>query len=252
MNISRLYRVFRLDFLHCFRRPLFWFLVLIVLFTCWGLSFGFMQIQTGDSRVGGTKAWITSEFAVSQMLIVVVFLFYGFFIAVAAGMPVIRDDELKISELLRTSSLSVGEYVWGKFSAVILAFLAVLGLHLLAMMFFNHLVPNQQSLEIRGPFSLSNYVIPAVVLAVPTIVFLCGISFAIGAWTRRPILLFVLPVVELLVCGFFLWEWSPVWLDPAPQPLIDADRPVGIPLAERNLAQRRSRGSFLQRTFGAV
>ena len=214
MSTSRFYRVFRLDFLYSFRRPLFWFLILIILFTSWGLSFGFLQIQTGDSRVGGTKAWITSEFAVGQMLIIVVFLFYGFFMAVAAGMPIIRDEELKISELLRSSSLTVGEYVWGKFSAVLIAFFGVLALHLAAMMFFNHLVPNQQSLEIRGPFALSNYVIPALVFAVPTIVFLCGISFAVGEWTRRPILLFFLPVAELLLCGFFLWEWSPVWLDP--------------------------------------
>ena len=171
-----------------------------------------MQIETGDSRVGGTKAWITSEFAVSQTLALFVFLFYGFFIAVAAGMPIIRDDELKIGELLRSSSLTVGEYVWGKFSAVLLAFLVVLALHLAAMMFFNHLVPNQQSLEIRGPFVVSNYVIPAIVLAVPTIVFLCGISFAVGEWTRRPIFLFFLPVAELLPWSFFLWGWSPLWL----------------------------------------
>ena len=56
--------------------------------------------------------------------------------------------------------------------------------------------------------------IPAFVFAVPTIVFLAGVSFAVGEWTRRPILLFFLPVAELLICGFFLWDWSPAWLDP--------------------------------------
>src|SRR3984885_3632685 len=176
MSISRWYRVFRLEFLHCVRRPLIWLLVLIVVFTCWGLSFGFTRIQTGDSHVGGTKAWITSQFAVSQMLTIVVFLFYGFFIAVACGMPIIRDDELKIADLLRSSSLTVGEYIWGKFAAVLIAFLGVLGLHLLLMIFFNHNVPNDQSLEIRGPFALANYVIPALVFSVPTIIFLAGVS----------------------------------------------------------------------------
>jgi ABC-2 type transport system permease protein len=214
MSTSRWYRVFSLDFFECFRRPLFWILILVVAFTCWGLSTGSLQIATGDSRVGGTKAWITSQFAVSEMLVIVVFLFYGFFIAVGSGMPLIRDDELKIADLLRSSSLSVGEYVWGKFAAVLIAFLGVLGLHVLLMIFFNHFVPNAQSLEIRGPFALANYVIPALVFSVPTIVFLAGISFAVGEWTRRPILLFLLPVAELLACGFFLWEWSPNWLDP--------------------------------------
>jgi ABC-2 type transport system permease protein len=214
MSTSRFYRVFRLDFLDCFRRPLFWMLILMVALVCWGLSTGSLRISTGDSHVGGTKAWITSQFAVSQMLTIVVFLFYGFFIAVACGMPIIRDDELKIADLLRSSSLTVGEYIWGKFAAVLIAFLGVLGLHLLLMIFFNHYVPNDQSLEIRGPFELANYVIPALVFSVPTIIFLAGVSFAVGEWTRRPILLFLLPVAALLVCGFFLWEWSPAWLDP--------------------------------------
>src|SRR5580700_7187744 len=214
MSAFRWYRVFRLDFLYCCRRPLFWILILLIGFTCWGLSSGTMQIATGDSRVGGTKAYITSQFAVSQMLIIVVFLWYGFFIAVAAGMPIIRDDELKTADLLHSSSLRIGEYVWAKFGSVLGAFLAVLVLHLLLMMFCNHLLPNERSLEIRGPFVLSNYLIPALVFAVPTIVFAAGVSFAVGELTRRPILLFILPIVALLACGFFLWEWSPNWLDP--------------------------------------
>jgi hypothetical protein len=90
----------------------------------------------------------------------------------------------------------------------------VLVLHLLLMMFCNHLLPNERSIEIRGPFVLSNYLIPALVFAVPTIVFAAGVSFAVGELTRRPILLFILPIVALLVCGFFLWDWSPNWLDP--------------------------------------
>jgi len=149
MSAFRWYRVFRLDFLYCCRRPLFWILILLIGFTCWGLSSGSLQIATGDSHVGGMKAWITSEFAVSQMLIIVVFLWYGFFIAIAAGMPIIRDDELKMADLLHSSSLRVGEYVWAKFGSVLGAFLAVLVLHLLLMMFCNHLLPNERSLEIR-------------------------------------------------------------------------------------------------------
>ncbi len=213
MSASRLFRVFKLDFVHYCKRPLFWVLIVVVLLTSWGLSSGKMQISSGDSHVGGTKAWITSEFASTQMLAIVVFIFYGFFIAVAAGMPIIRDDETKMADLLHSSPLRVGEYVWGKFAAVLLAFLVVLGLHLALMMFFNHLVPNENSLEIRGPFALKNYLRPALIFAVPTIVFLCGTAFAVGEWTRRPILLFFLPIAWLLTCGFFLWNWSPTWLD---------------------------------------
>jgi ABC-2 type transport system permease protein len=214
MSVARLTQIFRLDFFTNLRRPLYWILILILGLTAWGLSTGTMQIASGDSRVGGTKAWITSEFAVAQMLTMIVFLGYTFFVAVGAGMPVIHDDELKVSELLHATPLRVGEYVWGKFAAVLACFLAVLGLHLLCMMFFNQVVPNERSLEIRGPFDPMHYLRPALFLAVPTLVFLTGTCFAIGTWTRRPILLYVLPVAALLLCGFFLWEWSPSWLDP--------------------------------------
>jgi ABC-2 type transport system permease protein len=228
MSVSRLLQIFRLDFFTNLRRPLFWILILILGLTAWGLSTGQLQIASGDSRVGGTKAFITSEFAVAQMLALVVFLGYIFFIAVAAGMPVISDDELKVSELLHATPLRVSEYIWGKFTAVLASFLAVLGVQLLCMMFFNQVVPNERSLEIRGPFDPSNYLRPALYFALPMIVFLTGISFAIGSWTRRPILLYVLPVATLLVCGFFLWEWSPGWLDPRINRLLMLIDPSGF------------------------
>ena len=40
-------------------------------------------------------------------------LIYVFFIAVAAGMLVIRDGELKVSELLESTPLRPGEYLLG-------------------------------------------------------------------------------------------------------------------------------------------
>jgi len=49
---------------------------------------------------------------------------------------------------------------------------------------------------------------------VPTVVFMAGVSFALGEWTRRPVLVFFLPLAVFLGCGFFLWEWAPSWLDP--------------------------------------
>src|SRR5262249_26986875 len=138
MSPSRLGLIFRLDVGHNLRRPLFWILLAILGLSAWGLSSGVMMIRSGDSSVGGTKAWITSEFAVAQLLCAFVFLFFSFFLAVAAGMAVIHDDELKVGELLHATPLRPGEYVWGKFLAVLVSFFAVLCLHLLFMMFFFH------------------------------------------------------------------------------------------------------------------
>ncbi len=214
MSLARLLRTFWLDFSYGLRRPLFWILVLLLFLTAWGLSTGTLRIASGDSRVGGTKAWVTSEFAVAQMMTLVFFTSYTFFVAVAAGLAVVRDEELRVGELLHSTPLRVGEYVWGKFLAVLATFLVVLAAHLGFMMFFNHLVPAERSLEVRGPFDPAHYLRPTLVLALPTLVFLTGASFAVGTWTRRPILVFVLPVALVLVCGFFLWDWSPGWLDP--------------------------------------
>ena len=37
-----------------------------------------------------------------------------------------------------------------------------------------------------------NYLRPALLFSMPTIVFLAGVSFSVGEWTRRPVLVFCL------------------------------------------------------------
>ncbi len=213
MNGARVRAVFAQDFRHAGRRPLIWVLVLVLVLLTWGLSTGSARIATGSSDVGGTKAFITSEFAIAQMLSVVIFIFYAFFVAVAAGMAVIQDDELKVGEVLHSTPLRPSEYIWGKFLAVLAAFVLVLGLHLLACMAFYHAPASASVAEFRGPFELMNYLRPALLLGLPGIVFLAGTAFWVGERSRRPILVFVLPVTLLLLCSFFLWFWNPSWLD---------------------------------------
>jgi ABC-type transport system involved in multi-copper enzyme maturation permease subunit len=214
MSLKRLALVFRTELGQNIRRPLFWVLLLIIVLITYGMAQGNVRVATGDSTVGGQKAWITSEFANAQLLCLIVFLLYTFFVAVACGMGVIHDDELKVGELLHVTSLRPGEYVWGKFLGVLFCFGVLLAFHLLSMMFFNQVYPNSKADEIRGPFALMNYLRPALYFSAPLVIFLAGISFAVGEWTRRPILVFVLPVVVFVACGFFLWEWQPTWLDP--------------------------------------
>src|SRR5581483_6075918 len=137
MNLKRLFGVWRLEVGQSARRPLFWILLLLNGFNAYALSTGKLQISSGDSSIGGTKVWITSEFATAQMLTVVVFLFYSFFVAVAAGMCVIHDDELKVGELLHATPLRPSEYVWGKFLGILSCFLVILLVQLLCMVFFN-------------------------------------------------------------------------------------------------------------------
>jgi ABC-type transport system involved in multi-copper enzyme maturation permease subunit len=214
MNLRRIWTIARADLAHNARRVLFWIWVAILFLFAWALSSGSARIQSGDSSVGGTKAHITSEFAVAQQMTVLAPLVYGFFVAVVAGMVVIQDDDCKIGELLHATPLRPGEYVWGKFLAALVSCLAVLLLHVGAMAFCNHVLPAGDAVEYRGAFHALNYLKPAAWFAVPTIVFMAGFAFMVGDRTRRPILVFFLPVAVLLTCIFFLWEWAPSWLDP--------------------------------------
>jgi len=200
---QRLLAVARLDLAQHLRRPMLWILVLVLVVMAWGMSSGDMRISSGDTSVGGQQAWITSQFANAYVLSISVFTFYTFFIAILAGMAVIRDDELKVGEVLHATPLTPGEYVWGKLLAVVVAFSGVLAVHLLAMVFFNHVVPNSEAAEIRGPFLLANYLVPALAFGAPTILFVAGACFAIGERSRRPLLVFVLPLAAVVFSLFF-------------------------------------------------
>lgn len=228
MKLARFLEVARAEFRFQTRRPLFWVLIVVLALVAWGLSTGDMRIAAGDSDVGGKRVFITSEFAVGFGMSVTVMLFYAFFVAVAAGMTVIRDDELKIGELLHSTPLTPGEYVWGKFAGVAAAFALALLVDLASRAFFNHVVTSPRSAEFVGPFALSNYLRPALLLAVPTLVFLCGASFLLGVWTRKPILVFALPTLLLLLCLFFLWGWEPAWLSNGLDELLMLIDPAGL------------------------
>lgn len=228
MSAARLLQVAGQDLKHTLQRPLFWILVLVVALTTWGLSTGDMTIQSGDSTVGGTKAWITSEFAVAKVMSFLVLLLYAFFVTVAAGMAVISDDDLQVGQLLHATRLSPAEYVYGKALAVLVSFTGVLAVHLVCMMIVNHLLPNPAASEVRGPFGLLNYVRPTALFGLPIIFFLAGTSLAAGVWTRRPILIFVLPVAILLISVTFLWDWSPSWLGPRANRLLMVLDPAGV------------------------
>ena len=215
MSFARLWATARLDLLHNLRRPLFWIWLLILVLMAQGFSGGQMRIASGDSSVGGVKSYITSEFAMAMILGVLVLLLHTFFVAVAAGMPVQRDDELQVGAVIHATPLRPAEYVWGKFLAGWLSFVLMLVLHTLLHALFNHATTGAEEAEFIGPFVLGNYLRPALILGLPTVTFLAGTSFWIGLRFRRPILVFFTPVAVLLACVFLVWNWSPNWLPPA-------------------------------------
>ncbi len=227
MSLGRLAATFGVEFRHSFRRPLFIFLAVILLLNAWGLSSGKMSISSGDSEVGGMKAWITSEFAQTQMMTFIILLYYGLFIAAAAGLTLLRDRETKVDVLLHSTPLTAGEYVWGRFLAVTGGFVVLMVFQMAANAFFNHIVPNASAQEIRGPFAPMNYLVPVLTMGLPFLVFFAGLSMFVGERTRNPVLVFLLPIAVLVGCGFFLWTWAPSWLDPRVNKLLQFLEPAG-------------------------
>lgn len=211
-SFARAFEVARLDLAFHLKRPLTWMLLLILALIAFGLSTGEMRIMSGDSEVGGKKAFITSMFAQAQLHSILALLVHGFFAAVAFGLAILRDDEQKVGEVLHATPLTVGEYVWGKFAALVALFGCALVFQAGASAFCNHALATAESSEFVGPFSLANYLVPAVVFALPALVFVAGTSMLVGTWTRKPVLVFLLPTGLLLVCVFFLWDFSPAWL----------------------------------------
>src|SRR4051794_37017839 len=128
---SRVRTIFGLELAHTLKRPLFWFLAVMLVLVTWMMSTGDLTISSGDASVGGTKAWITSEFNFAFLLSFLVAILYSFFGSIASGMAVIADDEARVGEVLHSTSLRPGEYVWGKFLAILGGFVAALGIHLL-------------------------------------------------------------------------------------------------------------------------
>ena len=68
MSPRRLGEVFRQEAAHVLRRPLLWVLFLILGLMAWTMSTGDASIDSGNTAVGGSRAWITSEFAIAQLL----------------------------------------------------------------------------------------------------------------------------------------------------------------------------------------
>jgi hypothetical protein len=149
-GFARGFEVFRQEFVHNLKRPLFWVMILLVSYFSFELSTGSASIGSGDARVGGTKAWITSEFALSQLMILMVSIIYLFFVSVGAGMSLIRDGDHKVGELLHSTRLTAGEYVWGKYLAILASFLWVLAVHLTLSVVFNHVMPHGENQESIG------------------------------------------------------------------------------------------------------
>jgi ABC-2 type transport system permease protein len=208
-SFRRLGLVAGLDLQESLRRPLFLIFAAVMALNGWWMSRGAWVFRSIDTSLGSPKAWVDSEFQTAYVYALISYFMVSFFVAVAAGMPLIRDAEQKVGELLHSTPLRPSEYVWGKFLAALTASLAGMLVLPLSTGLLGHLLPDPGSPDLYGPFRLMAYLRPTLVFLVPAVVFTAGVAFALGRWTGRPILVFLFPVSLFLLCQSFLWGTYP-------------------------------------------
>jgi ABC-2 type transport system permease protein len=215
MSARRFRLIAALDLAEAARRPLFWLWAALMAGNAWLMSRGNWIYRSVDTSLGSPRAWVNSEFQIGFVLPLLGFLMVAFFVAVAAGMPLVRDDERKVGEILGATPLTPGEYVWGKFAAALGACLAVMAVFLAAVVLFVHGLPDVSRPAAYGPFLALAYLRPMLLLLLPGLIFVAGAAFLLGELTGRPIVVFLLPVVLLPFLQDFVWRWFPPDLGPA-------------------------------------
>jgi ABC-2 type transport system permease protein len=214
LSLRRLGLVAGLDLQESCRRPLFWIWSALMVWNAWLMARGIWFYRSVDTSLGSPTAWVTSEFQIAYVVALLGFLIFAYFVAVAAGVPLLRDEELKVGEILHATPLAPGEYVWGKFLAALASCLGVVAVLMGAAALLGHVFPDPANPGFYGPFAARNYLVPALVFLLPGIVFTAGAAFALGRVSGRPIVVFLLPIVLFLFLDIFVWRWFPLDLAP--------------------------------------
>ncbi|HXO41063.1 MAG TPA: ABC transporter permease, partial [Thermoanaerobaculia bacterium] len=228
MSARRCWLIVSADLADAARRPLFWLWAALMGGNAWLMSRGIWIYRSVDTSLGSPRAWANSEFQIGFVLPLLGFLLVSFFVAVAAGMPLIRDRERRVDAILAATPLTAGEYVWGKFLAALGACLAVMAVFLGILVVFVHGLPDAANPDIYGPWSALAYLRPMLLLMLPGLVLVAGAAFLIGEATGKPIVVFLLPVVLLPFLQNFVWRWFPADLGPVAGALLRYLDPSGF------------------------
>ena len=208
-SFRRLGLVAGLDIQESLRRPLFLIFAAVMVLNGYWMSRGIWVFRSINTSLGSPRAWVDSEFQTAYVYALINYFMIAFFVAVAAGMPLIRDAEQKLVDLLHSTPLRPSEYVWGKFLAALTASLVAVLVLPVSTGILSHFLPDPGTPDLYGPFRLMAYARPLMVFLVPAVVFTAGVAFALGRWTGRPILVFLFPVSLFLLCQSFLWGVYP-------------------------------------------
>jgi ABC-2 type transport system permease protein len=191
------------------RSPVFWMLLLALLFVTASLN-PVAMIPTDRSAVAGERAFANSAHALAQSFAIGSFFAFTFFAALMAGFAIIRDDEARIGDLLHSTPLTATEYALGKFAGVALALGAALGAQLLfALLFHEGRALAGSSPEAHGPFRLTAYLAALLLFALPGIAWIAAVAFAVGARSRRAMAVYAVPTMLFVFTILVSWNYAP-------------------------------------------
>ena len=207
----------RLELASCWKKPMNIIMFAVFALMAFGFVAGGVQVQSGSADTGAPKLAINAPSNIAFADAALFALILPFFVAVSCGMPVLTDFDRRINRILGSTPISYSEYAFSRFFASAQVLCVILALWLLVQIGLYQFWPIDETERTRAAFSLSAYLAPLALFALPLGTFVGGVSMWLGVRTRQPVLVFALPVFLLVTGIFFVWgfapEWLPHWID---------------------------------------
>ena len=178
------------------RNPVFW-VALAVFFLLTFLSVTIENVQIG----GGGNVNANSPAAIVQTQ-QILSLFYMFVTTAFVANVVVRDDESGFGPMVRSTRVTKFDYLMGRFCGATLAALVAFAAVPLAI-FLGSLMPWLDP-ETLGPNQFGHYALSYLIFAVPNVVLLSAIFFAVATMTRSMMYTYIAVVAFLVVYFSFV------------------------------------------------
>ena len=201
---ARMATIATLEFRMQVASPLFWALLALLVAAISTLNP--VAMMRGAAADGASRVFANSIWALSPSFAMSGFFVYPFFASIMGGFAALRDDDVGMTELLESTSLTRREHAWATFAGLAAALGLVILAHIAVLIVFRELSIGGTA---RGPFHISAYLVPALLFAAPTALWSAGLAFAMANRTRRAMWAYALPVLLFVAEFLWLWNWHP-------------------------------------------
>lgn len=172
-------------------------------------------VPISDSRHIYMTVYASTAWGALYQVVAVLVTFFGMLVPFLTADAVARDQKQRVHELLMTTPLVSGAYVWGRFLAALLSSLVAVVLAALAVLAVNLGLNAAQ--PGYPPPNVGSLALSWLVTAVPAVVLLGGTSFLIGTVYPRLAMVVKLAMVLLWIALIFVVDighglgWFAYW-----------------------------------------